>query len=912
MAYYPPQLLIYQEFQPTLLTGITPLYAFLMGPSYALHRYAVEAEKARVGDYDRDVMGQLYDWPNHVAGGVVDLERALVQVENALLRYYRSFDSLHAVADNSNQFRSGVIFSTNAYSGHTEIAFGTRGVQAGDTARLRWIDPGDMTQRDFETVVAAFVADVVPGTTAPVPRFATHFGSTTLAATEDPAHPRPTRLGATYDAAAYAGLAAGFPSDTYSITVTAVGYGVTSGGTLDGTTLRITSAGGDESTAVLGEAGAPWMGAYYAVPIGARGAVMQITDAGSGTLMVGQLWLVAIAQNYTEVDIDNAAQFDVLGTYLGTKSTQYIVSVLRGGRVGTDSLVFTVRTNNGADSEGQIQVPAADFSLVSANDYPCGALDMVLHLVKNTDWCTGDTFVFDVTAQGAGAMHTIVFQDAVPVETGVAIDLDLFITESKPFDAAYIELTADQIGVEADAFITTDTMGASKPLAVFGGVMFADYRELRTATANVLGVTNGLDSVETLLGPAVQENPLALGVYMARLWSGSVEVYYMALQTDDEDGYERALAVSTEHDMLHGVVPLTATEAVKTLVKAHVDERSDENNLQWRIGWVVNPTLALQAVYDQQSGSDLLATVSEYSPGQYRKVTAAAALFVTKAVRPGDLLRINFGLGPDGTTTYDTYTVDRVVDENNLVLVTGPAATITVPVKIEVWRNLTTQEYAEALGAYPAKFGDRRIRVVYADGAEDQSAGGALPLEYVAAALAGQRSGMAPHAPMSNVQIGGFVLNPAYKFSRTQLNTIAAGGNWIVTKDFTEMIFTRHQVTSAIGSPAYAGDLLQQEDTFTTNTDQISRDYRDAVKSLIGRGNVSDDMLALLRVRFQSTTEAIRNRPYPVTLGPQIVEMEILKLAVDPVNRDTVDAELDISEPAPFNRARVRLKISAA
>jgi hypothetical protein len=126
------------------------------------------------------------------------------------------------------------------------------------------------------------------------------------------------------------------------------------------------------------------------------------------------------------------------------------------------------------------------------------------------------------------------------------------------------------------------------------------------------------------------------------------------------------------------------------------------------------------------------------------------------------------------------------------------------------------------------------------------------------------------------------------------------------------MIYTRHQVTSAIGSPAYAGDLLQQEDTFTTNTDQISRDYRDAVKSLIGRGNVSDDMLALLRVRFQSTTEAIRNRPYPVTLGPQIVEMEILKLAVDPVNRDTVDAELDISEPAPFNRARVRLKISAA
>jgi len=912
MPYYPPQLQVFQEFQPTRLTGVTPLYAFIVGPSYALHRYTEETEKASLGAYDRDVLGQSFAWPNHVAGGVVDLNRALVQAENALLRYYRSFASVHAVTDEGNQFSSGVVFHTNAYAAHTALAFGTRGVQAGDIARLRWIDPGDLMERTFETAVASFVADVIAGTTAPVPRFATHFGSTTLAATEDPAHPRPTRLGATYSAAAYAGLVAGYPSDTYTLTITAVGYGIGSGGTLDGTTIHITSASGDESTAVLGEASAPWAGSYYAVPMGARGATVRITDAGSGTLMTGQQWLVAVAQDYTEVDIDNAAQVDVLGTYVGTKSTQYIVGVLSGGRVGTDNLVFTVRTNNGADAESQIQVPATDFGLVSTNDYPCGDLDMILHLVKNTDWCTGDTFVFDVTAQGVGALHTIVFQDAVPVDTGVDVDLDLFLTETKPFDADYVELAADAIGVEADAFITTDTMGASKPLAVFSGVMYADYREMRTASANVLGVTDGLDSVETLLGPAVQDNPLALGVYMARLWSSATEVYYMAVQSDDQDGYERAFDVSTEHDMLHGIVPLTATEAIKTSLKSHVDDRSDENNMQWRIGWVVNPTLALQAVYDEQSGADLLATVAEHSPGQYRKVTAASALFVTNGIRPGDLLRINFSTNLEGETTYDTFVVDRVVDENNLILVTGPTAAITVPVKIELWRNLTTTEYATALAAYPAKFGDRRIRVVYADGVEAQDTAETLPLEYVAAALAGMRSGMAPHAPMSNVEVGGFALDPVYKFSRTQLNTIAAGGNWIVTKDFTERIYTRHQVTSAIGIPAYSGDLLQQEDTFTCNTDQISRDYRDAVQDLIGRGNVSEDMLALLRTRFQSTTEEIRNRAYSAMLGPQIVDMEITKLAVDPVNRDTIDVDLDISEPAPFNRCRVHLRISAA
>jgi len=907
MAYYPPQLLIYQDFQPTLLTGITPLYAFIMGPNYALHRYSVEAEKARIGNYERDVLNQLYDWPDHVPGGVVDLERALVKVENALLRYYRSWASVQAVADNGNQFRSGVIFHTNAYADATAIAFGTRGVQAGDVARLRWIDPGTGLQVDFETVVAAFVADVIPGTTNPVPRFATDFGDTTQHATEDPAHPAPTRLTVAYSAAAYAGLVDGYPEDTYSITVTKVGYGVISGGTLDGTELHITSAGGEENDVVLGATN--WVGPHYLVDLGVRGATMRIVDAGAGTLMVGQLWMVEIAQNYTEVDIDNAAQFDVLGTYVGSKSTQYIVTVLSGGKVGTDNLVFGIRTNNGADSEDQVQVPASDFGIVSANDYPVGTLDMVLHVIKNTEWCTGDTFVFDVVAETEGAEHTVVFQDAVPVIMGVPVDLDLFITETKDFDAAYVDLTADQIGVDAFAFITTDTMGASKALDVFGGVMFADYREMRTDAANVLGVTDGLDSVEDLLGPACQDNPLSLGVYMARLWSGSVEVYYMALLTDDAAGYTAALGVSTEYDMLHGIVPMTATEAIKTLIKQHVDERSDENNLQWRIGWVVNPTLALQAVYTEQAHHELLATVSEYSPGLYRQVTCLNALFVTNAIRAGDLLRINFD---DTLGTYDTYVIDRVVDENNLVLVAGPDAAITVPVQIEIWRNLTTSEYAEALSEYPATFGDRRMYVVYADGAEDQESGDALPLEYLCAALAGQRSGMAPHAPMSNVSIGGFVLDPQYRFSRTQLNTIGSGGNWIVTKDFTENIYTRHQVSSAIGVPAYAGDLLQQEQQFTTNTDQISRDYRDAVKSLIGRGNISDDMMAILRARFQSTTEAIRNRPYPATLGPQIVDMEIVKLMVDPTNRDTVDAELDITEPPPLNRLRVHLKISAA
>ena len=54
MAYRPPQLKIYQEFEQALISGAEPLYAVIVGPNYELHRFSEEDERALIGPYDRD------------------------------------------------------------------------------------------------------------------------------------------------------------------------------------------------------------------------------------------------------------------------------------------------------------------------------------------------------------------------------------------------------------------------------------------------------------------------------------------------------------------------------------------------------------------------------------------------------------------------------------------------------------------------------------------------------------------------------------------------------------------------------------------------------------------------------------------------------------------------------------------
>jgi len=898
MAYREPRLRIFQDFEDALAGGALALNAVVLGPQYALHRYSEDSEQAQIGAYDRNNTTP-YAWPDHVAGGVIDLNSANIVNEDAELNYFTSaVDSANLLSDASNQLVMAEIMATNS-AANRDAALGTRDVQVGDIVRMAW---NDGSAQSAESIVTALIADVVPGTLDPVMTRFQGFGDTTVGSTE--LTTPPTRFTVLYDVTAYDGLAAGFPTDTYTVRVVtaAVGSGT---GNLNDTVLAISSDNGETEVLVtLTESNYDIPNTRYEVDLGTRGALLQVEDAGAGVLNDNDDWRVTVSQNYTEVDVTAPADVEMTGPYTGAKATQYIITCTSGGTVGTDNLIFAFQTTNGADTSGTIAVNAADFPPAQV-DYAFGNNNMQLSMFDTKQWNTGDVFTFDVASSSEGPTQTIVLRDSIDALAADNMTVNLFAVVTITMDDSNYTLDQNNITVNANATHQSDLLGTVQSLDVHNGVLFADYREQQTADVNTLGVVESVTAVAGLLGPVDPQNPLAQGVFDALSESNGVAVYYMALETDDVEGYTTALDILTESDVVYSIVPLTNDLEVKQLIVSHVDERSNETNNQWRIAWLSNDTPQIKPVYVALGNDDdLEATVENFGINGAKFVVSAGSLFVTNGVQPGDKLRINFDNSDPENPTYDEFVIDSVT-EDDLLLLTPLAAPIAVAVKIEIWKDLTNSEYAADIAAYSSAFDNRRVRAIWADNPVNAD-GSPRELFYLCAALAGLRSGAAPHAPLSEVTVSSILLDPVLKFGRTDLNVMASGGTWLVVKDNVGRVYTRHQLTTT----ANPDNLPEREDSITTNLDHISREFYDGTRDLIGQGNISPDMLSLISSRIKNISLTIESRYYSAILGPQLLGLEVVEIKQDEVLRDTVIVRLVPTLPVPLNQLDIYLTVS--
>jgi len=915
MPYTEPSRQIFQEFAAAQAEGAAPLFPCMVGPCYALHRYTEEDEKAAVGDYNYDSSSEQFVWPDHIPGGEVDLASAKIMLEDTLQRYLEGSSNAQLTEDNGNTIVSSLVFKSNAAADRTASAFGDRDVQIGDWVRLAWVS-GPTTEEYF-TQVTGFVADVVAGSAAPVedPFREVGFAQTSLVAGSSEVTTPPTRYTTAYDVTAYNGLIDGYPQDTYTIQVLTVGSSGT--GLLDGTVLRITSQGNDTPSTVTLGTDVAWDGAKYPIPLGDRGAILNLVDAGAGIVNALDQWDVKLQQDYTEVDVTNTGEWAAAGdpNYTGSVNTKYIITVVQGGTLDPASATagdvrIYYRTNNGADTAGYLTIPSADFTVATSNDYSIGSKDMKLTFFKGTQFNTGGSWTFSVEAPTEGAIHTLTLRDSIPYTALTDMDLDMFVKVTVEFPEDYLTLDQDYIEVLGNAAVTSDLLGTPELMSVFGGTLYADYRELDTAkAAQGIGYVANDTERQSELGPNSVLNPLGKAAYhsLAESVDGGVGTFYLATAGEAESDYTDALDLLTENDLVWGFVPLSEDEQIKQNFSTHVRERSNPINNQWRTAWVTNNESRVTPVYQTQGGDDLEATVSLFPVGTYRQIDfGAGTLLESNDVRPGDKLRINFVTDSDGNVTYDEYTVDRVNTQTQLITVEDLGSPTPVAVKVEIWRDMTKDEYAQLLSEYPARFNTRRVVSVWQDNPVDLGTGETLPLMYVAAALAGQRGGIPPHAPMSQLDLSSIGGDPQVEFSRDQLNVVAGGGNWVVNKDYTGRVYTRHQLTSVTDDAEFS----KREASKTSNIDHISRDFLTATADLFGQGNISDDMMSLIGTRVTNTIESIVNRNYSKKIGPQMINATIIRIERDPVQRDRVIVEVDPSMPDPLNNLPIIFTIS--
>jgi hypothetical protein len=729
-----------------------------------------------------------------------------------------------------------------------------------------------------ESAVSGLVADVDDATVdTPAAADAGNAANSVLTETADVSGlTDDTNVSGTVDASAFTALAYGYPAEQYILTVTTPG----AGNKMAGTVFAVNAVNGDDDgTYTAGLTG-------VAVALGAQGVTLALTYDGSEDVQVGDTIVVDAAILY------NAPTLEAAGSYIGVIDTTYIVEVVNGGLVGTD-LDITVKatTINGSDA-----MPA---TLVTADLYNViGTQGVTMNFVTGDQLVTGDRYLVEVTAAGQGAFRTLVLRDNLTGATDTdTLEVTLGLVDTIDLGSSYWTAAAASIAVAAAAQYMGTYLGTAQLHNVLGGELYMDYRELLTVGANVLNSIESVLDVEDVAGPAVEDNPLGLMLKAALTPADGTRVYWIQLESDDLAGYVAAAEIQDYRLEPYSLVPYSTEQAVCDALQTSVNEASAIDRALYRqlIRGVDIPVY--DAYYTQDSvGGDLLATLIGTD------LVCANAEFVSEGVRAGDKIHINYQPDNKGGMVYDTYVVDEVVSDTEITVTEAPSSDLTIAVKMEVWRTATASEYADAVAAIAALHNDRRVCALWCDklafgGEEDVSKA------ILASYIAGLRSAVAPHQPLSNYELSNLDITITIPLGSSQLNTIAGAGIWIVLEDESGVTYSRHQLTTDMQ------DVGHREQSITTNADSIIRDFRDNVQDLYGKGNVSDEMLELIRSRLYSVKSQITARSFPPQIGPQLQDMTIEKLYKDEVNKDRIWCECDLDLPEPLNTLYIKFRI---
>ena len=324
----------------------------------------------------------------------------------------------------------------------------------------------------------------------------------------------------------------------------------------------------------------------------------------------------------------------------------------------------------------------------------------------------------------------------------------------------------------------------------------------------------------------------------------------------------------------------------------------------FRVVWLALSGMDIKVIASAANSTDtnpILATAADNpdaSGTQYTLITVPAmnGQFVTNGVQAGDTVRFQYLDDGFGNDAYQSYVVAAVVNQDELILVTGPGAAVTTPSRLEVWRTLDSATEAAEIAAAGGAWGDKRVRAVWPDTIQD----GALtvPGYFACCAYAGLRSSLQPHQGMTNFALPGFSSVPrtTEKFHPADLDVMANSGVFIITQDASGKIFSRHALTT--GDQTNIG---LREEMLVTNEDDVAMKFRDLMSPYIGVVNAVPSLILQLNADANQLLSSLSNASTTPLLGGQLAAGATVTAAIDPVFRDKVNMQIVGVGPAPLN-----------
>lgn len=473
--------------------------------------------------------------------------------------------------------------------------------------------------------------------------------------------------------------------------------------------------------------------------------------------------------------------------------------------------------------------------------------------------------------------------------------------------------------------------------------LYVQHRDLVTsASADITSIASST-LVEATLGTVHPDNPLAFGVYMAALNSGDRLVYFCGVPTDDLSGYNTVLGKASLTDEVYMICPTTMDLSVAQAVKAHVLEMSTAQNKLWRIGFVSVEPPTIDMIYDRTanpSGENFYArflagkrdpktdgvnVVQFMRSGNVDDPKTNDTVRCLTEVQVGDVVKIwldNSEDDWDDTPHYTERYVSKVIDRNTLQLGKPifECDSVCLPdyipegkakngrFKIELYRPLTPTQQVKYISDQSSQLATRRMYNVFPSIASND--GVQFDGSFLACAAAGLVSSVLPQQPVTNVALNGVNDIPiVYQtYTKAQLDTIAAGGTFIIMQDRpNSQVYVRHQISTDYTS----NNLLKAELSITKNLDSISYYFAELFAPMIGKYNITPELLEVLRSMLVTGLTALETDTAAGLYGPQVLAdgTEIVELKQSEVNRDHVYARVHLNLPVPFNYFDLDLEI---
>jgi hypothetical protein len=489
-------------------------------------------------------------------------------------------------------------------------------------------------------------------------------------------------------------------------------------------------------------------------------------------------------------------------------------------------------------------------------------------------------------------------------------------------------LTVDGLGIKVTVQGSLTTTVSNTSYTITRGSVKVDYRALRTYLAGDFLTINNMSDVRANLGDVDADNPLATacGIVFS---NANVTFKVLPVETDDNEGYIKALDLLSTNEKVYVIVPLTQDKDVVSAYANHCTTMSTPEKSKWRITYANLRMPQNKVMVDRNDGEVAKGAPAQPPSGTFQGVPAtnyvkdiANGMFITNSTRVGDFVDV-YDYTEDATlgdyqyslkikellndTVCETYS-DRYVktDEGYVISTTSPTIVITAnaPVSYEVTRVLTPQGISEAMVDVAKSFSNKRLRLVQPDVVmlNINSVDYIMPGYYLCVAYGAMRAGFPPHQGFTTLGVGGIkrIFRSNKYFKDTQLDEMAGGGVFWVIQDEPEALpYCIYQTTTD------TTQLETIEDSVVATIDFASKFYKDNLKAVLGRFNVNEISVKYVSAVIKDVTDKMLRMSYPY-IGSIILSGQLKTITT---SADKIIPTVVIKVPFPVNAVDLYLEV---